>query len=65
MVIGVDFYNHSITGAVTMTLSAARADAHKIPCVLIINSSGGVSPERLTQVITKDRENARASKEST
>lgn len=39
-VAGLGLYNHTITGEIIMTLSACRADAHKIPRVLIINSSG-------------------------
>lgn len=33
--IGADFYNHAITGGVTMTLAAARPDHHHLPCALI------------------------------
>lgn len=33
--VGVDFYNNSITGDKTMTLSAARSDTHHIPCTVI------------------------------
>ena len=39
--IGVDLYNHSITGDKTMAITGSRADEHHIPCVLIANSSGG------------------------
>lgn len=33
--IGADFYNHSITGEVTMTLTSAKSDPHHLPCALI------------------------------
>lgn len=33
--IGADFYNQTVTGGVTMTLAAARADHHHLPCALI------------------------------
>lgn len=33
--IDVDFYNQTVTGKVTMTLAAARADHHHLPCALI------------------------------
>lgn len=33
--IGVDFYNQTLTGGQTMTLSAARSDPHHVPCTLI------------------------------
>lgn len=31
----VDFYSLTVTGDVTMTLTAARMDDHHIPCVVI------------------------------
>ena len=34
-VTGVDVYNMTITGGVTMTISGAASDSHHIPCVLI------------------------------
>ena len=37
-VIGVDMYNHKITGDVTMTLCCERSDPHHIPCVIIIGN---------------------------
>lgn len=33
--IGVDFYNCSLTGGQTMTMSSARSDPHHLPCALI------------------------------
>jgi hypothetical protein len=33
--IGLDLYNQTITGGVTMTISGAASDSHHIPCVLI------------------------------
>lgn len=33
--IGADFYNHSITGEVTMTLTSTKSDPHHLPCALI------------------------------
>lgn len=41
VVIGVDLYNHAVTGDSSMTLCGARTDAHHIPHVLVANSSGG------------------------
>ena len=38
---GVDLYNHAVTGDSSMTLCGARTDAHHIPHVLVANSSGG------------------------
>ena len=35
LVLGLDLYNHSVTGEVSMTLCGVRPDCHKIPCVLI------------------------------
>lgn len=32
----VDMYNGLLTGDVTMVLTAARMDCHKIPCVILI-----------------------------
>ena len=40
VVTGIDFYNLTVTGRITMTLNACRMDIHKIPCVLVANSSG-------------------------
>ena len=37
-VIGVDMYNHKITGDVTMTLCCERFYLHHIPCVIIIGN---------------------------
>lgn len=54
-VIGIDLYNHLIYGSVSMTLTGVRADQHHTNCLLIINSSGGVWLEHLTQAITKDK----------
>ncbi len=33
--IGADFYNQTITGEVTMTLTSAKSDPHHLPCALI------------------------------
>ena len=38
-VIGVDLYNHVITGNVTMNLCCQRADPHHIPCVVIVQTN--------------------------
>ena len=46
-----------------MSITSSRADAEHQPCVLVINSSGGVSQEHLTQVTTKVAESDRALKE--
>lgn len=34
--IGVDLYNHVVTGRVAMTLCCQRADPHHIPSVILI-----------------------------
>lgn len=39
-VIGVDVYNQSVTGDVSITLRTGASNEQQ-PCVLIINSSGG------------------------
>ena len=39
--IGLDFQNCLQTGDKTMTLTGGRIDGHSVPCVLILNSSGG------------------------
>lgn len=56
LAIGVDCYNHATTGGVSKILTAMRVDVSNLPCVLILNSSGGVSQERLMQAITKGKE---------
>ena len=33
--IAVDMYNHTITGDITMSLTAARMDEQHIPCVIV------------------------------
>ena len=33
--IGVDFYNGTITGGRTMTITSAKNDPHHLPCTLI------------------------------
>lgn len=33
--IGVDLYNHAVTGSTAMTLCCQRADPHHIPCVIL------------------------------
>lgn len=48
-----------------MSVRAVRGDNEHIPCVLIANSSGGVSQEHSMEVITKDKGYGRASKGST
>ena len=58
--IGLDVYNQCATGEVTMSLRAIKSDADHIPCVLITNSSGGVSQELSTQATTKVREFGKA-----
>jgi hypothetical protein len=45
-VVGVDMYNHQITGNVTMTLCCDRADPHHIPCVI----------QRRTSVVVENEE---------
>ena len=37
-VIAVDFFNCSITGEVTMTMSGAATDSHHIPCVMVFEA---------------------------
>lgn len=39
--IGIDFYNLRSTGGVAMSIRATRDDNEHIPCVLMLNSSGG------------------------
>ena len=39
--IGLDFQNCVQTGDKAMTLTGGRIDGHSVPCVLILNSSGG------------------------
>ena len=34
-VIGVDFYNQSLTGGVAKTLNAIKSDSDHVPCVII------------------------------
>lgn len=63
--IGIDLYNQNFTGGVSMSLRATRGDNEHIPCVLILNSSGGVSQELSIQAITKDKDFGKVSKENT
>lgn len=42
LILGLDLYNHSVTGEVSMTLCGVRPDCHKIPCVLIERKNDGV-----------------------
>ena len=63
VVIGVDLYNHTITGDSSMTLCGARMDAHHVPHILVANSSGGVSQERLIPTTTKDVDYGKESNE--
>ena len=37
--IGVDLYNHVITGDKAMTLCGERADPHHMPCVILKHES--------------------------
>jgi len=39
-VLGLDLYNGAITGGAAMAICGARADPHKIPCVLVYESHG-------------------------
>lgn len=40
-VIGLDLYNQTLTGGVSMTLTAKSQDPHHVPCVLVLNDRGG------------------------
>ena len=57
--IGLDFQNCLQTGDKTMTLTGGRIDGHSVPCVLILNSSGGVSQALSMEAITKDKDYVR------
>jgi hypothetical protein len=45
---GLDLYNQTLTGGVSMTVTAKNSDCHHVPCVLIYdargNGGGAVSP---------------------
>lgn len=39
--IGFDSYNLCVTGGAARTLASSRSDNEHLPCVIVINSSGG------------------------
>lgn len=43
LVVGVDCYNQSLTGAKAMTICARGTDPHKIPCVVMATQQGGAA----------------------
>lgn len=54
--IGIDLYNQCLTGKVAKALTNKATDSDHIPCVLMVNSSGGVSQEPSMEVITKGKD---------
>lgn len=42
-VIGIDSYNLTTSGGVTITLQAARSDNEHIPCVIIVEEKDDLS----------------------
>ena len=37
--VGIDLYNQTLTGGVSMTVTSKRADPHHLPCVICYGSS--------------------------
>ena len=61
IIIGLDFYNLSVTGGVAKTITGQRIDATNIPCVLIdekgVNTDDSVQPTEPKRSIQAGRDN--------
>ena len=57
-VIGLDCYNQRLTGVVSMTLTAIRADYDHVPCVIVYSIDhvvcGGATAQLRGHAITKE-----------